>query len=168
MLSFITYELLKNPHAYAKVREEVDTVLQGKLIQPEHLSKLPYIVAVMREALRLHPPALILGKTPFEDTTLGGEYFIPKGTIVSITNAWLHRDPEIWGDDVSLRLETKDKSDTNIVRTGRELQTREDARWKVRDIAGIYHPPFHERVPDIYILDSRNLGYLLEAVQGHA
>ena len=109
MLSFITYELLKNPHAYAKVREEVDTVLQGRPIQPEHLSKLPYIVAVMREALRLHPPAGMMGLTPFEDTTLGGKYLVPKGTIVSITVAWLHRDPEIWGDDVRI-LETKTKA----------------------------------------------------------
>ena len=109
MLSFITYELLKNPHAYAKVREEVDTVLQGRPIQPEHLSKLPYIVAVMREALRLHPPAVMMGLTPFEDTTLGGKYLVPKGTIVSITVAWLHRDPEIWGDDVRI-LETKTKA----------------------------------------------------------
>lgn len=105
MLSFITYELLKNPHAYAKVREEVDTVLQGKKIEPGHLSKLPYIVAVMREGLRMWGPVTIIGLKPFEDTTLGGEYFIPKGTVIYMANAWLHRDPAVWGDDVSRLFE---------------------------------------------------------------
>jgi cytochrome P450 / NADPH-cytochrome P450 reductase len=107
LLSFITYELLKNPHAYAKVREEVDTVLQGNKIEPRHLSKLPYIVAVMREGLRLWGPVTMIGLTPFEDTTLGGEYFIPKGTVISMATALLHRDPAVWGDDVSRFFEQK-------------------------------------------------------------
>lgn len=99
MLSFIIYELLKTPHAYAKVREEVDTVLQGKPIRPEHLGKLPYIVAVMREGLRLHPPAPMIGLTPFKDEVLGGKYFIPKGTTMGLQVAWMHRDPLVWGSD---------------------------------------------------------------------
>jgi Cytochrome P450 len=100
MLSFITYELLKNPHAYAKVRDEVDAILQGKTIRPEDLSKFPYIVAVMREGLRLYPPAPMIGLTPFEDTVLGGEYFIAKGNITAVPVAWMMRDPVVWGEDV--------------------------------------------------------------------
>lgn len=99
MLTFITYELLKSPVSYAKVREEVDRVLQGKPIQPEHLSKLPYIVAVMREALRLHPPATAIAVTPYEDTVLGGEYMIPKGTVVVPQIARIQRDSTVWGED---------------------------------------------------------------------
>ena len=100
MLTFITYELLKSPASYAKVREEVDRVLQGKPIQPEHLSKLPYIVAVMREALRLHPPATAIAVTPYEDTVLCGEYLVPRGTFVVPQIAELQRDPAVWGEDV--------------------------------------------------------------------
>jgi len=99
MLSFIAYELLKSPHSYAKVREEVDTVLQGKPIQPEHLGKLPYIVAVMREGLRLHPPAGIIAVTPFEDEVIGGQYFVKKGNTTGLQIAFLHRDPLVWGED---------------------------------------------------------------------
>ncbi|CAG7851383.1 Bifunctional cytochrome P450/NADPH--P450 reductase 2 {ECO:0000305} AltName: Full=CYP102A3 {ECO:0000303/PubMed:15122913}; AltName: Full=Fatty acid hydroxylase CypB {ECO:0000305}; AltName: Full=Flavocytochrome P450 102A3 {ECO:0000305}; Includes: RecName: Full=Cytochrome P450 102A3 {ECO:0000305}; {ECO:0000269/PubMed:14741768, ECO:0000269/PubMed:15122913}; Includes: RecName: Full=NADPH--cytochrome P450 reductase; {ECO:0000269/PubMed:14741768, ECO:0000269/PubMed:15122913} [Serendipita indica DSM 11827] len=88
-----------SPASYAKVREEVDRVLQGKPIQPEHLSKLPYIVAVMREALRLHPPAPVIAVTPYEDTILCGEYLVPKGTIVVPQIARIQRDPAVWGED---------------------------------------------------------------------
>ncbi|KAG8832855.1 hypothetical protein FRC17_000510 [Serendipita sp. 399] len=99
MLSFITYELLKKPSAYARVREEVDTVLQGKPVQPEHLSKLPYIVAVMRESLRLHPPATIIGVTSPQDTVVLGKYFIQMNTVVTLQIAQIHRDPDVYGED---------------------------------------------------------------------
>ena len=99
MLSFIMYQLLKSPHAYNKVKEEVDAVLQGKPIQPEHLGKLPYVVAVMREGLRLHPPAVAIGVTPFEDEKLGGKYKVRKGEPAVLQIAFLHRDPLVWGDD---------------------------------------------------------------------
>jgi cytochrome P450/NADPH-cytochrome P450 reductase len=99
MLSFITYELLKSPHAYAMVRNEVDTVLQGKPIQPEHFGKLPYIVAVMREGLRLYPPVAVIGVTPFEDTVIGGKYLVKKGNTAALHIPFLHRDPLVYGED---------------------------------------------------------------------
>ncbi|KAG8809794.1 hypothetical protein FRC18_004386, partial [Serendipita sp. 400] len=99
MLTFITYELLKNPSAYARVREEVDTILQGKPIQPEHLSKFPYVVAVMREALRLYPPAAIIGVTPPEDAVVLGKHFVPKNTVMAVQTAQIHRDPQVYGED---------------------------------------------------------------------
>jgi cytochrome P450/NADPH-cytochrome P450 reductase len=99
MLSFITYLLLKFPHAYAMVRKEVDTVLEGKPIRPEHLGKLPYIVAVMREALRLYPPAVGIAVTPFKDEVIGGKYLVKKGNTAIIQIPFVHRDPLVYGED---------------------------------------------------------------------
>jgi cytochrome P450 len=81
------------------VRKEVDTVLEGKPIQPEHLGKLPYIVAVMREGLRLHPPAPAITVTPFEDEVIGGKYLVRKGNMATVQIAFLHRDPLVYGED---------------------------------------------------------------------
>lgn len=55
MLSFVFYYLLKNPAAYKKAQDEVDNVVGSGSIQVEHLTKLPYITAVLRETLRLQP-----------------------------------------------------------------------------------------------------------------
>ncbi|PVG00114.1 bifunctional P-450/NADPH-P450 reductase [Serendipita vermifera] len=99
MLSFIMYELLKHPHAYAKVQEEVDRILGNEPIRLEQVSKLPYIVAVMREGLRLYPPAVMFGVTSEQDNVLDGEYFVPKGTIMLAMGANIHRDPLVWGED---------------------------------------------------------------------
>jgi cytochrome P450 len=43
MLSFAMAHITKNPEVYAKVRQEVDTVLGREPVKFEHLSKLTYI-----------------------------------------------------------------------------------------------------------------------------
>lgn len=99
-LTFICYYLLKNPECMRKLREEVDDVLGDQPVQLGDLSKLPYLVAVMRETLRLVPPATIRTMTPNEDTTLGdGAYAVKAGVSIAIHTAWAQKDPAVWGDD---------------------------------------------------------------------
>ncbi|KAF9263918.1 fatty acid hydroxylase [Marasmius fiardii PR-910] len=102
MMSFITYYLLKNPSTMRKLQAEVDEVLSGEPAQYQHLSKMPYLTAVMREALRLVPTAPMRPVTPLEDTTLlNGKYAVKAGTIL-VVNTWMgHRDPAVWGDDAN-------------------------------------------------------------------
>lgn len=57
MLSFTIYYLCKNKEAYRKVQEEVDEMVGHESVKLEHLSKLPYINAVLRESSRLRPTA---------------------------------------------------------------------------------------------------------------
>lgn len=57
LLSGVTYYLLANPDAYAKVQKEI----RGAFQKPEEMtllttSKLPYLHACLEEALRLYPP----------------------------------------------------------------------------------------------------------------
>ncbi|KIM30076.1 hypothetical protein M408DRAFT_328481 [Serendipita vermifera MAFF 305830] len=99
LLSFVMYYLLKHPDAYRKLQEEVDSVLGRDPIMPEHLSKLPYVTAVLRESLRLSPTVPLNLVQAFEDTFLARRYFVPKGQICVIQFSRLHRDPKVWGDD---------------------------------------------------------------------
>lgn len=46
LLNFVIYYLLKYPDVYRKLQQEVDSVLGQDPIQPEHLSKLPYVVGM--------------------------------------------------------------------------------------------------------------------------
>jgi cytochrome P450/NADPH-cytochrome P450 reductase len=43
MLSFAMGHIIKHPEVYSKIRQEVDAVLGGDPIRPEHLGKLTYI-----------------------------------------------------------------------------------------------------------------------------
>ncbi|KAN0086595.1 Cytochrome P450 [Elaphomyces granulatus] len=105
LLSFIFYFLLKNPSAYKKAQEEVDTVVGRRKISIEDLPKLPYINAVLRETLRLKPSVVLMSLKPnpqnCEDpVTLGnGKYALRKGDTIAILLTRLHRDPEVYGPD---------------------------------------------------------------------
>ncbi|KAF7351739.1 Fatty acid hydroxylase [Mycena sanguinolenta] len=100
MMTFMVYFLLKNPETMRKLRAQIDEVLGDRPVQYEDFSKLPYLIAVMRETLRLAATAPMRSAQPLEDTTIGGgKYTIKKETTIVI-QAWeLHRDPAIWGDD---------------------------------------------------------------------
>ncbi|KAF2866675.1 cytochrome P450 [Massariosphaeria phaeospora] len=99
MLSFVFYYLLKNPSAYDKAQQEVDDVIGNGPITADQLSKLPYINAVLREALRLSPTAPSIALQAKEDTVLGGKYAINKGELLVTVLAKIHRDPTVYGED---------------------------------------------------------------------
>ncbi len=61
--------------------------------------------AVMRESLRLGPTASSRTAAPIEDTTLGGgKYFVKAGSSLTIQTYVMHRDPKVWGEDVSAQI----------------------------------------------------------------
>lgn len=101
----IIYYLLKNPQCKAKLVEEVDSrQRQGKISNPvrlEEAEQMPYLQAVMYEALRLHPAVgMSLPRVvPEGGTTVAGKH-LPAGTVVGV-NPWvIHRNEEVYGDDV--------------------------------------------------------------------
>lgn len=99
LLSFTFYYLLKNPAAYEKAQQEVDTVIGKGPITVDHLSKLPYLNAVLRESLRLSPTAPAITLTAKHDTVLAGKYPVKAGSPISAFLPMLHRDPIAYGED---------------------------------------------------------------------
>jgi cytochrome P450/NADPH-cytochrome P450 reductase len=105
MLSFLFYYLLKNPKAYQAAQEEVDRVVGKSAITVDHMAKLPYLTACLRETLRLQPTAPGFGVSP----KAGGgpviiksgdkAYSIPEGNIAVLSLPQIHRDPLVYGDD---------------------------------------------------------------------
>jgi len=62
------------------------------------VTQLTYITQVLKEALRLWPPAPAYGISPLKDETIGGgKYKLKKHTFITILVTALHRDPSIWG-----------------------------------------------------------------------
>lgn len=95
-LRSVIYHILKYPDVYAKLCEEV----RGNLTLPVKFSeanKLPYLSAVIQEALRLHPSVgMVLARViPAGGAILCG-YNLPAGVEVGM-NPWvLHRDSEVF------------------------------------------------------------------------
>jgi cytochrome P450 len=91
-------ELLQNPKKLKKLRKELQQVI-NKDEDPKDLdiNKLPYLQAVVKETLRLHPSAPILVHKSISDVDLCG-FRVPKDTQV-LVNVWsMGRDSSIWAD----------------------------------------------------------------------
>ncbi|KAK0714759.1 cytochrome P450 [Lasiosphaeris hirsuta] len=98
LLSFAFYQLIKHPKAYAKAQEEVDEVIGTGTIRPEHMNKLPYINAILRETLRLNPTIPLTGVQARQDEVIGGKYLVKKGQPMALLLAKAHLDPAVHGD----------------------------------------------------------------------
>ncbi|RCV18744.1 hypothetical protein SETIT_3G327200v2 [Setaria italica] len=93
-------ELLRRPDAIAAAAEEIDRVVgRGRWVAESDLPNLPYVDAILKETMRLHPVGpLMIPHGGREDAVVGG-YDIPAGTRVVI-NAWaVGRDPASWPDE---------------------------------------------------------------------
>lgn len=99
LLSFLFYCLLENPRVYSKLQEEIDTVVGKATVTFEHMSKLPYLEACLRETLRLYPTAPALTLTAKGDQIVAdGRYLIKDGENILLLLDKLHRDPEVRSD----------------------------------------------------------------------
>jgi cytochrome P450/NADPH-cytochrome P450 reductase len=100
MLSCTIYALLKHPEVLKKAYEEVDRVLGPDTdVKPtyQQVTQLTYITQILKEALRLWPPAPIYGIAPLNDEVIGGKYRLKKDTFIAVLVLALHRDPSVWG-----------------------------------------------------------------------
>jgi cytochrome P450 len=86
-LSWAWYLLSQNPEAERKLHAELDSVLAGRAPAVEDLPRLPYTERVIKEAMRLYPPAYIILRLAVEDCEIGG-YKIPRGSSVG-TSSWV-------------------------------------------------------------------------------
>ncbi|KAK9052641.1 hypothetical protein SSX86_029271 [Deinandra increscens subsp. villosa] len=103
-VEFALAEMMNQPDILKKAQYELETVVgKENIVEESHINKLPYLQAIMKETLRLHPTLpLLVPHCPSESCVIGG-YTIPKGARVFV-NAWaIHRDPAIWENPLEFR-----------------------------------------------------------------
>ena len=99
------YLLAQNPNAEAEFHCEIDRVLSDKRLPTfEDYPNLRYAEAVFAEAMRLYPPAWLVGRTAIEAVEIGG-YKMPKGALVFASPFALHRDERFWHDAETFKPE---------------------------------------------------------------
>ncbi|KAI0971270.1 cytochrome P450 [Xylaria arbuscula] len=113
-LAWVFYELSLSPSTLAAVRDELDSLLgtdaspdaiHARLLSPDGaalVQQMTYISAVIKETLRLHPPAatgrLTQPGTGFTVRTSEGQEYCLDGMILYNCPAIIHRDPSVYGD----------------------------------------------------------------------
>ena len=103
-LSWTWYLLSQNSAAEARLHEELDGVLGGRLPTVADMEKLPYLHAVISEVLRMYPPAYIMARTSIAPSTIGG-YEFPVGSTILVSQWVMHRDARFYDDPDSFRPE---------------------------------------------------------------
>jgi cytochrome P450 len=96
-LAWALYLLARNPDVRARAEEEIraQSHRDGPL-QFEHLKHLPFTLAVLKEAMRLYPPAFVIGRRSLRDVVLAGgadgrRFQVKKHTNVLVNVLGIHR-----------------------------------------------------------------------------
>nr|KYP69588.1 Cytochrome P450 71A1 [Cajanus cajan] len=120
-LEWAMTELVKNPSIMNKVQEEVRRVVRNKSkLEANDIDQMDYLKCVVKETLRLHPPApLLVPRETRSNVKLGG-YDIPNKTMVFV-NAWaIQRDHEFWEKPEEFIPERFESSEVNF--NGQDFQ----------------------------------------------
>jgi cytochrome P450 len=113
-LSWAWFLLASHPEAQAKLHVELDHILAGRLPTAADIPQLAYTNRVIRESLRLYPPAWVMSRSAAEDVKIG-EYTLPAGSNVILSPWVTHRnaqffpnpeafDPERWSPEFEQTL----------------------------------------------------------------
>jgi cytochrome P450 len=93
-----TWSLLgKHAEIQRRVREEARNVFGGRQPTAADIPKLTFCEMVVREGMRLYPPAYVVGRRPMEDIMVGG-HFIPANTNMLMSQWIVQRDPRWFND----------------------------------------------------------------------
>ncbi|XP_038719208.1 cytochrome P450 93A2-like [Tripterygium wilfordii] len=87
-------ELINNPEAFKKLRDEINMIIgPHRLVKESDVQNLPYLQAVIKETLRLHPAVPLLQRACTEDCRVNG-FLVKAKTRVLVNVFALMRDPE--------------------------------------------------------------------------
>ncbi|KAJ0971148.1 hypothetical protein J5N97_019107 [Dioscorea zingiberensis] len=98
-VEWVMAELLRHPEVMARVRSEIKEVIGSeKEVDESDIAKLQYLQAVVKETLRMHPPAPFLLPRLAESNVELGAYTVPKGARI-LVNVWaIGHDSQVWPD----------------------------------------------------------------------
>jgi cytochrome P450 len=94
-MSAAWYAIASNPAVAAKLQQELDTVLGDRYPTVEDLHNLPYTLQVIKEVLRLYPPAPFYARDAVAQDSYDG-FAIPAGSAIMLAPYYTHRHPDFW------------------------------------------------------------------------
>ncbi len=94
-LAWTFYLLSRHPDVERRLRAELDRELAGRQPSADDLPRLGYLQQVVKESMRLYPPAWIIDRRCVADDVVMG-YQIKKHTLVLLSPYLTHRHPELW------------------------------------------------------------------------
>lgn len=124
LLEWILARMVIHQDIQAKAQEEIDSIVGKRSVSDSDLSKLPYLKAIIKESLRMHPPGPLLSwaRLAIHDTSIG-DHFIPAGT-TAMVNMWsITHDEDVWSNPHEFNPERfmKEEDDVSIMGSNLKL-----------------------------------------------
>ncbi len=96
-LTWALYLVARAPAWEARMVEEIEHVAGGGPITAEHISRLTIVTQVLKEAMRLYPPAPVLTRIAKEPMEIGGKH-VDAGSLIVMPIFAIHRHRRLWQD----------------------------------------------------------------------
>ncbi|HET6357783.1 cytochrome P450 [Streptomyces sp.] len=96
-LTWAFYLISQHREVLIRAQEEVDRELGDRMPTMADLARMPYLLQIFEEALRMYPSAPIVPRLTLKDTVLGGHH-VPKGSRVLVNLFNIHRHQRHWTD----------------------------------------------------------------------
>ncbi|KAI4343986.1 hypothetical protein L6164_011266 [Bauhinia variegata] len=117
LLEWILARMTLHQEIQAKAQHEIDSVVgSGRTVCDLDIPNLPYLRAIVKETLRMHPPGPLLSwaRLAIHDTHIG-RHFIPAGT-TAMVNMWaITHDEQVWSDPEEFKPERFIQEDIAIM-----------------------------------------------------
>lgn len=112
-LTWTLFLLFQHPNIAADLLDELDSVLHGTAPTLEQLAQLPFLDQVVKESLRMFPPAIFNGRVTSRSTEFCG-YELAAGTEVFVSIYHTHRMPDLYPEPARFRPQRWDSIHPSI------------------------------------------------------
>ncbi|TXG51628.1 hypothetical protein EZV62_024152 [Acer yangbiense] len=123
LLEWILARMVLHPDIQAKAQSEIDSVVgTSGFMSDSDLPNLPYLHAIVKETLRMHPPGPLLSwaRLAIHDTNIG-DHFIPAGS-TAMVNMWsITHDEKMWPQPNEFKPERFVEEDVSIMGSNLKL-----------------------------------------------
>ncbi|XP_043703428.1 cytochrome P450 78A5 [Telopea speciosissima] len=117
ILEWIIARMVLHPEIQSKAQSEIDAVVgTTRIVSDSDLQNLPYLQAIVKESLRMHPPGPLLSwaRLAVHDVHIGN-YFVPAGT-TAMVNMWaITHNEAIWSEPNEFKPERFMEEDVSIM-----------------------------------------------------
>nr|GFD21600.1 cytochrome P450 [Tanacetum cinerariifolium] len=107
LTEWVMAELVLNQGVQYKLQYELDNAMSNHCVCDAEIMKLPYLQAVIKETLRVHPPGPLLSwaRLSMDNVHLNNDMVIPANT-TAMVNMWtITHNSKIWERPLSFEPE---------------------------------------------------------------